>query len=204
MPAEIDYTDSAAIKAYLRIAGSGDDTLLAEIAGRASRIIDRHCGRWFYARAETRTYCVAGPHVSDRLLFLDADLLSVGAIVNGDGIAVSLGSIVLNPPNMAPYYSIRLKRASGLAWTSAADGDQPIAVEGVWGYSVEPPAEIVQAALRLAAWLYRQRDTGADVPAAPEGQIVLTTRGAALPPPRLPADVLHLVAPYVRARLLAA
>lgn len=181
-----DYTTLADLKMYLRISGTADDALLSALITRASRIIDDHCGRWFAAREETRRYDAVGRHITGRLLLLDADLLSVTAITNGDGTAIDPDDVLLRPYNMPPYFGIALKQSSGLNWTHNGDAEGAIVVTGMWGFSTTPPEPVVQATLRLAAWLYRQRDSGA------EGTEALSAH--------LPRDVRDLLAPYVRLR----
>ncbi|GAB4479056.1 MAG: hypothetical protein Kow00124_24210 [Anaerolineae bacterium] len=180
-----DYTTVSDVKAYLRIAGSGDDALLAALVSRASRLIEDHCGRWFEARTETRRYDAIGQHISGPLLLLDADLLSVSELVNGDGAVIPASAYVLRPPNWPPYFGISLRRSSGLAWTYSADPEEAIQVTGMWGYAATAPEPVAQAALRLTAWLYRQRDNGAEGAEA------------------LPADVRALLGPYLRLRIKA-
>ncbi len=181
-----DYTTLEDLKTYLRISGTADDELLAALISRASRIIDDHCGRWFTASEETRRYDAVGKHITGRLLLLDADLLSVTALNNGDGTAINPEEVLLRPLNMPPYFGIALKQSSGLEWTHNGDPEGAIVVTGRWGFSETPPEPVVQATLRLAAWLYRQRDTGAE--------------GSEVPPAHLPRDVRDLLAPYVRLR----
>ena len=72
-----DYTTTSEVKTYLHISGTGDDDLIGDLVTRASRIIDDHCGRWFSAQTQTRYFDAFGPHVTGKLLLVDADLLSV-------------------------------------------------------------------------------------------------------------------------------
>ena len=196
-----DYTTTGAVKAYLRVSGAGDDALLAELVTRASGLIDTHCGRWFSARTETRRYDASGPHITGRLLLLDADLLSVTAITNGDGTAITPAQIILRPNNWPPYFGVALRATTGLHWVHGGSPEGAISIEGTWGYSPTPPPDIVQASIRLSAWLYRQRDTGTEGLTAEPAPVVITPRGAALAPSRLPNDVLNLLNPYRRVRI---
>ncbi|HEC23056.1 MAG TPA: hypothetical protein ENI95_09075 [Chloroflexi bacterium] len=191
-----DYTTVSALKGYLRISGTGDDALLGDLVTRASRMIDDHCGRWFSAETQTRYYDAVGAHITGQLLFLDADLLSVTTLVNGDGTEVSSDDYILRPVNWPPYFGIALKTSSGLGWTYTDSPEKAIRVTGTWGYSATPPEPIVHATIRLAAWLYRQRDTGAE-----PSQVEVSERGVSIAPARLPRDVLDLIGPYVRLRL---
>ncbi len=193
-----DYTTVGAVKAYLRISGSGDDALLGELVTRASRLIDDHCGRWFSSEPQTRYYDAVGSHITGRLLFLDADLLSVTTLTNGDGTVIPSDDYILRPVNWPPYFGISLKASSNQYWTYSDDPEGAISVAGNWGYSSTPPEPIVHAAVRLATWLYRQRDTGGE-----GAQVEVTERGVSVAPARLPRDVLDLLGPYVRLRLWA-
>lgn len=178
-----DYTTVDDLKTYLHVSGEAEDALLAGLVARASRLIDDHCGRWFAAREETRAYDAVGPHITGRLLILDVDLLTLTELTNGDGATIDAGDVILRPLNWPPYFGISLKESSGLSWAYRNDPAGAICVEGQWGYSETPPEPIVQAAVRLAAWLYRQRDVIAGTPAA------------------LPHDVRDMIAPYVRLRI---
>ncbi len=191
-----DYTTVGEVKTYLHIGGTGDDDLIEDLVTRASRIIDAHCGRWFAADTQTRYYDAVGPHITGRLLLLDADLLSLTTLTNGDGAEISSDDIILRPINWPPYFGIALKASSGLSWAYSDDPEGAISVAGTWGYSTTPPEPVVHATVRLAAWLYRQRDTGVDT-----AQVEVTERGVSLAPARLPRDVLDLIAPYVRLRV---
>jgi len=195
-----DYTTTSAMKTYLRIASASDDALIGSLVTRASNLIDDHCGRWFAAQTLTRKFDAVGGHITGKLLLLDADLLTVTSIVNGDGASISGGSYILRPANWPPYFGISLKQSSGLRWNYLTDPEEAITISGTWGYSATAPEPIVQAAVRLAAWLYRQRDTGADP--VPQ-QVETTERGVARPPARLPQDVAELLGPYMRLRISA-
>lgn len=188
-----DYTTVTDLKTYLHISGSADDALLADLITRASRIVDRHCHRHFAAVQETRCYDAVGSHITGKLLLLDADLLSLTTLTNGDGAVIDADDTILRPVNWPPYFGISLKASSGLGWTYTDDPEGAISVEGVWGYSAEPPPEIVQAVTRLAAWLYRQRDTGVDTT-----EVEVTERGTAAAPSRLPRDVRQMIDPFIR------
>lgn len=193
-----DYTTTAEVKTYLHISGTGDDSLIGDLVTRASRMIDAYCGRWFYARTETRKYDAVGHHITGRLLLLDADLLTITTLKNGDGSTINAADIILRPVNMEPYFGISLRQSSGLSWTYDDDSQACIEVAGTWGYSATTPQVIAHAVVRLAAWLYRQRDSGMD-----SGQVEVTERGVSVAPARLPRDVAELLAPYVRVRIVA-
>jgi hypothetical protein len=194
-----DYTTTAALKSYLRITSTADDALIASLITRASIMIDNHCGRWFSAKTMTRSYDAVGYHITGRLLLLDADLLTVTTIINGDGMNISPMAVLLRPINWPPYFGISLTQSSGLHWTYLDDPEGAISISGTWGYDAVTPEPVVQAAIRLASWLYRQRDTGAEPVAEPQPD----ARGVIRPPAHLPVDITQMLMPYIRTRIKA-
>lgn len=176
-----DYTTVSAVKDYLRI--GGDDASLAGLVTRASAMIDDYCGRWFTPIISTRSFATRGNHITGRLLLLDADLLAVSAITLGDGVTLSPASFILRPVSWPPFFGVSLKQTSGLRWGGVAG---PILISGTWGYAVTTPEPVSAAAVRLAAWLYRQP---VDQPKA------------APPADRLPVEIRQLLGPYVRLRM---
>ena len=191
-----DYTTESAVKTYLHISGTQDDSLIGELVTRASAIIDMQCGRRFASQAATHTYDAHGSHISGRLLLLDNDLLTVTSLTNGDGTVIPASDYILRPLNWPPYFGIALKSSSNINWTYTGDPEGAISVAGTWGYSATPPEPIVQAAIRLAAWLYRQRDTGVEA-----GSVEVTDKGVSVAPARLPRDIAELIGPFIRLRM---
>lgn len=193
----LTYTD---LKVYLDIAvaNTDDDTLLTTLIARAQAIVDRHCSQTFEAASDTTRYFYAnsvdyGGHVDGRDLILDAPLCAITSVTNGDGVVVSASNYITEPRNATPYYALRLKNSSNLRWTYDDDVEtDTIAIVGKWAYSTSAPADIVHATTRLAAYLYRQRDNALDL------DRVVITGGATILPMRIPADVLTVLAPYVR------
>src|SRR5687768_1110516 len=157
-----DYTTLSAVKTYLSITSAAHDAMLTELVTRARRLIDDHCGRWFDGRSETRYYDAIGQHVSGRLLLLDADLYSLTSILYGDGQTITQADVILRPVNAATYFCISLKQGSGFRWGYINSPEGAISVTGSWGYAATAPEPIKQAAVRLAAWMYRQRDMGSE------------------------------------------
>jgi hypothetical protein len=98
--------------------------------------------------------------------------------------------------NWPPYFAISIRQGSSYAWNYLDDPEGALQISGSWGYSMSAPEPVQHAATRLAAWLYRQRDTGAEA-----GEIELTERGVSIAPARLPRDVLELLRPYQRLML---
>ncbi len=91
---------------------------------------------------------------------------------------------------MTPYYAIELK--SGYSWE--IDPDYEISVAGTWGYAATAPDDIVQAAVRWAAYCYRQKDAQVfDTTASPDLGTITVPQG-------IPRDVAIMLRPYVRGR----
>ncbi len=184
----MDYTTLEALRKFGTFDSSQDDTLLSSLIAGASRVIDRHCGRVFGTEAESthiftrRLYPGAGyvdPFDGPTLL-LDDDLAEAASAITGSP------SVTYLTPNKPPYWAIMLDSGG---WTS------PVSVTGWWAYSKTPPPDIETACLRLSKWLYELRNTTRG------DAVVVTAEGAVLLPARLPADVLVLLAPYVRPRI---
>lgn len=184
------YTDLDTLKAYLGIGVATDDALLERMIAGASAAVDSLCNRRFAADADETRRFDALRDVDGPSLFLDADLCAITSVVNGDGQAPATESWLALPRTGPPWHELRLRRGAPALWTFAAAPENAIAVTGRWAYSVAPPADVVLATLRLAAFFYRQKDspdwrwTSAETP---------QWRTAELPP-----DVLALLAPYRR------
>lgn len=165
-----------------------DDHTIGQILDAASAYIDRHTRRRFEAVTATRYYDVP----RGRELRLDADLLAITTLTNGDGTVIASGDYLLIPQNAEPYYAIRLKAASGLAWMADADGetDGVISVAGSWGYSSEPPEDIQMACLLIARNIYRSR-TGET-----EGAATVTGAGVVITPQSVPALAAEILSKY--------
>jgi hypothetical protein len=177
---------------YLGISEVGDEVLIAQLIGRAQAAIDRHCNRTFEASANaTRYFDAIGPHIVGRALYLDRDLCSVNSVTNGDGVAVSSTYYKTLPRNDTPYFALQMTTNSPYIWNYSVDWESAIAVSGKWAYSVEAPDDIVQAAVRLAAFYYRQKD-------APLQDVTAIEAGVVVKPLAFPDDVRALLAPYRR------
>lgn len=175
------YIDAGALRAYLGIEAQTDDALLTAFAGAAQAHIESACNRRFEAVAdETRSFEAAD--ANGPLLYLDADLCALTG-VDIDGEAADVSAVRTVPLNSAPWWALR--RPGG--WHGE------IEVTGRWAYSVAPPADIRQACIRLAAFMYRQKDSNSDADRPQQ-----TPEGTWLMPMKLPADISVLIAPYRR------
>lgn len=189
----MSYATTPELKLYLGITTSTDDVLLTALISRAQGIIDTYCKRTFEASADTTRYFHAVHDVDQYTLYLDHDLYSVTTLTNGGGVAVSASDYVLLPANYKPAYAIALKWSASVVWTYSDTPENAIAITGKWAYSLTAPADITHACIRLAAWLYRQKDNSADM-----SDVSVTTGGAVMIPSGLPRDVWTLLERYVR------
>lgn len=162
-----------------------DDVFIERLLERASREFDGDCGQWFYAHQDARTYDVP----KGRCLELDAPLLTVTSITNGDDTTVESTEYLLYPLNGPNKYEIRLKQSSSTLWqyTSGGDTEGVITVRGTWGYvnrdSTDPESMAAilgskSAVLALALAIYKRRyGVGVEgVAQVTAGGIVITPR----------------------------
>lgn len=189
------YATAAELKTYLSISGSGDDTLLGELLDRATAMIDRYTNRTFAAAGDTTRYFTVDADTEGRMLWFDTDICSITTVkTNNDAASpttIASTEYVTMPRNRTPYYGIKLLWSSDNEWTYTDDPEMGIEVTGKWAYSTTAPDDIAQACIRLAAFLYRQKDAQlADVTAIEVGVVVRT--------PALPADVKMLLEGYRR------
>lgn len=183
------YTTAALLKSYLGITGTTDDTLLGNLLARAESIIDAYTGRHFEAATETRYFTSADTDGQELLLY-GHDLLAVTKLTNGDGVEVIAADYRLFPRNETPKWAVRLDESKSWNWST---GDSEVSIAGSWGYATSAPADIVHACIRLASFLYRQKDSSADI-----DRPIVTGDGVTLMPSGLPNDVQKMLDRYKR------
>lgn len=172
-------------------ANTGDDSLLTDLIARAQAWIDAETGWSFEAAAATRYYDPTRNVVGAELR-VEGDLLTVTTLTNGDGAVVTASQYVLVPANTSPKYAVRLKSSTGLYWTWLTDPENAITLVGTWGYATAAPKNIELATIKLAAYLYRQRDAQQfEVTSAP-GQ------GEQIVPQGIPRTVWQTIRAYRR------
>lgn len=181
------YVTTAELREYLGAKEATDDVLLGKLLTRAQKVIESKLDRVFEASSNTTRYFDAVEDVDGDTLYLDEDLCEIESITNGDGVAVTSDQYVTEPRNDTPWYAIKLKGSSSVVWTYTDDPENAISISGKWAYSATPPAGIVHATLRLAAYYYKQRDAQVfDVTAMPEtGEMII--------PKGIPADVREIL-----------
>lgn len=141
-----------------------DDMFIERLLERCSRELDGDTGHWFYSHQQVRRFDTP----KGRCLELDAPLLDVTTITNGDDTTVAATEYNLYPLNGANKVEIRLKQSSSTLWqyTSGGDTEGVISVSGTWGYvdrtATDPESMMVvsntkSAVLMLALALYKKR-----------------------------------------------
>lgn len=188
------YAQVADVKLYRGIAASetDDDALIATLIDAAQSWIDGYCDRTFDATTTSTRYYDAVEDVDGRRLYLDADCAEIVTITNGDGTTVASTSYVTVPRNSTPYREIVLKSDSSVAWTYDSSHEDAITIRGRWAYGMSVPAAIGQAAVRLAAYLYAQKDAQVfETTMFPEAGVMTVPQG-------MPRDVQELLRPYRR------
>jgi len=183
------YANLSNLKDYLGITTNGDDNLLSDLLTRAAGVIDAYTGRHFEAETATKYFTAADTYGRDLNLY-GYDLLTVTKLTNGDGIEIASSDYRLFPRNDNPKWIIRLDEAKYWNWSN---GDSEVSVAGTWGYSATAPADITHACVRLAAFIYRQKDTSADI-----DRPLVTGDGVTIMPSGLPSDVQKLLDRYKR------
>ncbi|MDX9779619.1 MAG: head-tail connector protein [bacterium] len=186
----MSYATAVQVKEYLGISGTVvDDNLLDDLIERAEGLIDAYTGRSFVSTTATKFFDDSFTNGSDLNLW-GYDLLTVTKLTNGDGVEVTSSDYRLFPRNDNPKWMLRLDEA--YSW-NFSDGDSEISVAGTWGYSATPPLDIQHACVRLAAFLYRQKDNSADI-----DRPMITGDGVTIMPSALPVDVTRILDRYKR------
>lgn len=190
------YCNNTDVKTYLEIEKADDDTLLTSLIARAQAAIDSYCHRTFEAENDTTRNFDALEDVDGDTLYLDEDLCGITTVTNGDSdsTVVTSSQYVTQPRNSTPYYAIKIRSDANVTWEYDDYHEGAISIAGKWAYSETAPADVVQACVRLAAWMYKQRDSaGHDA-----DKVVRSEAGFILTPGSLPKDVMTLLAPYKR------
>lgn len=160
-----EYVELARLKSAMTITDVDRDDLLDLAREAASRIIDAHCGRRFYldAAATAKTYRMTGRVCGTD----DGDLFFIDDIGDTAGLVIEVGNdtdgwtAVTTEVEHEPDNALARGRAiEGLLrpyWTQAARGTR-VRVTALWGWPAVPPA-VQEAALILAARLYKRKDS---------------------------------------------
>lgn len=174
---------------------AGEDTLLQKFLDQADAEVDMYTGRSFGQGSNNHIHHYTEDDIDGDTLYLDADLVSVVTLTNGDGTVISSNDYWLLPMNVSvsgqnafdgSFSAIKLK--STAQWKFSADGR--VSVNGRWGFMQGVPLDIVRAAMRLAYWYWAKRNETAAVNMAGEQTTQQTDA--------YPADVRQTLDRYVR------
>jgi len=160
------YVTLAAMKNYLGITDSIDDTLLETIITSASRSIDRIANRFFYldSTATARFYRTADPYslITDDIGSLTDLVISLDTGGTGTfATAVTINTnYLLEPLNSAsldrPWTNITM--VGGQLFPFPINLRPGIKIVAKWGWPIVPD-DITQATLILGADLYKRKDS---------------------------------------------
>jgi len=176
------YTTVAEVKTFCKVVGAGDDTLLTAILASAEAFIEKKTGRVFDAAAATDQAYTRLSSVPNRFdgnkLYFFSELATSTAVTITDS-----PTVLYLPEDGPPYY--------GCVLTDGAWAYPTVTINGKWGYSETPPADIELAAWRICKWMYDMKNTKS-------GDLVVTPDGQILIPEGVPGDIMALIQPYIK------
>jgi hypothetical protein len=144
-----------------------DDQTIGDLIESASRVVDRETGAddgaWAFPVATIHKF--DAPKMGNAGLMLDAPLLAITSLTNGDGSTVSASDYVTLPANSTPIYAILPVSTSKFNWQPDNSGNrlQAISVLGPWGMSAKIPNDLKTACCEITRALYGHR-TGETMP----------------------------------------
>jgi hypothetical protein len=150
---------------------------------------------WVVGDSEQESISIVGRWAYMQLANITAISRSAGnvvnATVNAPKVSVGMTVYVLGVADTGfnGAFTVTANTGSTLTWAQSGGADTDTT-----GTLLYTPTEIVHACRRLAAWLYRQKDTQ-------QGDIdrpLLAGDGTVIMPTTLPADVEILLHPYVK------
>lgn len=127
----VDYKEYFVARGQTASMDVTDDGVILDLLEQASRYLDDKTGRQYYPTIETRVYDVP----EGRTLSLDADLLAVISLANGNSSAIASDQYVLEPANITPYRELILRSLASSYWlpSTTSGTEQVIQVVGWFG-----------------------------------------------------------------------
>lgn len=174
------------VKLYLSIPSDDttDDTLLGQMVDSVNEFIEAETDRTFADPGSDATKYFDKNNIDQSgFLWLGDDLLSLVSVTNGNGDSIATNKVQLWPLNSTPTAAIRLLDSSDLYWQFDYN-DSLIEITGRWAYSSTVPKQVKQAAIRLVAWVYRQKDNFQET-----DRPIMTADGMIIMPNKFPKDI---------------
>jgi len=187
------YATLTDMRRYLGVTSTDDDALLTILLDAATSAIEHVTGRMFSAPTATTRYFNPRRDAYGPELFFDTDCCGLTSLINGDSVALTTAHYVTLPANVIPFYAVRLKSSSGYSWTYTTDPENAIVATGYWAWSRMPPADVQQACVRWAGFMYRQKDS-----TTYSVQSYMPEQGMIITPDDMPRDVVRVLRPYLR------
>ena len=125
------YARPTDVKSELSISGTADDSIILGHCVWARAQIDRITRRHFWPKIATRSY----DYKECYELTLDADLISVTTLTNGDSSEISDSDYYLYPSSGPPYAWIELDQSASVMFDYSTTRQQCISVAGTWGWN---------------------------------------------------------------------
>ena len=133
-------TELTTLEKFKRSMGLDDENeRYREVVRDASRFITQTTRRWFVPYRATRTFDARGDHINAWRLNLDADLLAIETMTNGNGTAFLSTDYVLHRANAYPKRRVLLKDSASQTFTYDDDWEDAISIDGIWGYHENYP-----------------------------------------------------------------
>ena len=192
----MSYTTPTLVKAYVGATGTSDDALIDDLITAADGYIDSFTQRTFDGTGTSARSFAVGEDTEGPTLTFDEDAAYISSIVNkadsdSGTEAVTSADYVTIPRNKTPYRGVKLLASSNKVWGFEDDPETGITVTASWRYGTSAPAAIAEAARRLVVFLYRQKDSSADI-----DRPLLTGDGVTILPSMVPADVKQVLEVY--------
>lgn len=168
--------------------GADQDGLMQVCIDDAEDFIDAHTRRNFLGTAGTHYINrFEQRNVVGQALYINSDLHTLTALLNGDTTTIPVGSVWLEPRNEGPPYRI-LRLKSSYVWVWNTDSD--VIISGTFGYGTVVPPAIKEATTQLAQYYFRLKDAG------PGGVTGFTEGGEVTYPPGVPDTVRAIIDKY--------
>jgi hypothetical protein len=139
-------------------------------------------GRWAYMQKVQFTAIARSTNV------VTATLNNTGSVSVGQSIEV----VSVADTGFNGTFTVTATTATSISWAQTGANDTDTT-----GYILSAPQDIVTACRRLAAWMYRQKDTQQ----GDQDRPVVMGDGSVIMPTTLPLDVEKILLPYVRVTL---